>query len=211
MNRSCKLYLRLAAGHPDGWPDLEAAVRLAHPSVLLITGIGAAVDAALLRSFMTAARRLDLAVMIENDIHLAKALDADGVHLRAGSDALAKARDLLGEEKSIGASCALSRHDAMVMAEGGADYIAFGEFDAGGGAGAVDVADMIDWWADIFEVPCVAWVQEQYGEDELRGIVDAGPDYLCVALGGGDTADALRRYAAIAELVGARAGLTLSA
>lgn len=182
---------------------------LARPSVILITGIGAGVDAASLRPFMAAARRLDLAVMIENDIHLAKALDADGVHLRAGSDALAKARDLLGEEKSIGASCPLSRHEAMVMAEGGADYIAFGEFDAAGDAGAADVADMIEWWADIFEVPCVAWVQEQYGEDELRGIVEAGPDYLCVALGGGDAADALRRYAAIAELAGA--GLTLPA
>jgi thiamine-phosphate pyrophosphorylase len=209
VKSSCELYLRVAAGQSGGWPDLEPVVALARPSVLLITGIGAGVDAASLRPFVAAARRLDIAVMIENDIHLAKALDADGVHLRAGSDALAKARDLLGEEKSIGASCPLSRHEAMVMAEGGADYIAFGEFDAVGGVGAADVADMIDWWADIFEVPCVAWVQEQYGEDELHGIVEAGPDYLCVALGGGDAADALRRYAGIAELAGA--GLTLSA
>ena len=99
----------------------------------------------------------------------------------------------------------------MLMAEGGADYIAFGQFDVLGDAGAVDVADMIRWWADIFEVPCVAWGREQYSEDELRGIVGARPDYLSVALGAGDAADAARRYAAIAELAGPRAGLILSA
>ena len=211
MRKSCELYLRVAAGRPEGWPDLESALRVARPSALLITGIGAGVDAAALRPFMAAARRLDLAVMIENDIHLAKELDADGVHLRAGSETLAEARRLLGEEKSIGASCVLSRHEAMIMAEGGADYIAFGEFGLLEDAAAAEVADMIDWWADIFEVPCVGWVREQYGEDELRGIVAAGPDYLSVELGAGDAADAARRYAAIAELVGARAGLTLSA
>ncbi len=210
MKRSCELYLRVAAGQPDGWPDLEPAVRIARPSALLITGLGAGVDAAALRPFMAAARRLDLAVMIENDIHLAKELDADGVHLRAGSETLAEARRLLGEEKSIGASCVLSRHEAMVMAEGGADYIAFGEFDALGDAGAGDVADMIDWWADIFEVPCVAWGRDEYSEAELRDLVKAGPDYLSVALGG-DGPDAARRYEAMAELVGARAGQILSA
>ncbi len=203
MNRSCELYLRVAAGHPDGWPDLEAAVRFARPSAVLITGVGAAADAALLRPFMAAARRLDLAVMIENDIHLAKELDADGVHLRAGSDALAEARRLLGDDKSIGMSCVLSRHEAMVMAEGGADYIAFGEFGLAGDADAEDVADMIQWWAEIFEVPCVAWAQEHYSLDQLGGLVAAGADYLSVALGAGDKADRGGRYASIAELVGA--------
>jgi thiamine-phosphate pyrophosphorylase len=211
VKRSCELYLRVAAGRSGGWPDLEPVVRIARPSVLLITGIGPGVDAASLRPFVAAARRLDLAVMIENDSHLAKALDADGVHLRAGSEALAEVRRLLGEEKSIGVSCVLSRHEAMLMAEDGADYIAFGEFGLPGDADAAEVADMIEWWAEIFEVPCVAWAREDYSEDELRGIVEAGPDYLSVALGAGDAAEAVRRYAVIAELVGARAGLTLSA
>ena len=186
-------------------------MRVARPSVLLLTGVGAGVDVASLRPFMAAARRLDLAVMIENDIRLAKELDADGVHLRADSDTLAEARRLLGEDKSIGMSCVLSRHEAMLMAEGGADYIAFGEFGLREDAGAAEVADMIEWWADIFEVPCVAWGQDRYSEDELRGFVEAGADYLSVALVAGDAADAAHRYAAMAELVGANAGLTLSA
>jgi thiamine-phosphate pyrophosphorylase len=206
VKRTCELYLRVAAGHSNGWPDLEAAVRVARPSVILITGIGAGMDRALLRPFVAAARRLDLAVMIENDIHVAKELDADGVHLRAGSEALAEARRLLGEEKSIGASCVPSRHEAMVMAEGGADYIAFGEFGLVEGAGAEDVADMIQWWAEIFEVPCVAWGREHYSEDELSGLVGAGADYLSVELGIGDAADVAGRYASVAKLVGTRAG-----
>ncbi len=208
MNRSCELYLRVAADASGEWPDLEAAIRLARPSVLLITGIEAGADPASLRPFVSAARRLDLAVMIENDMRIAKELDADGVHLRAGSEALAEARRLLGEEKSIGTSCALSRHEAMLMAEGGADYIAFGEFGPGGGAGAVEVADMIRWWADIFEVPCVAWVQASFSEDELRGLIEAGPDYVSVALNGGEGA---RRYASIAHFAGTRAGPAFSA
>ena len=203
MKRSCELYLRVAAGRPDGWPDLEPLARIGRPAVILVTGIGADVDAASLAPFVAAARRLDLAVMIENDSHLASALDADGVHLRAGSEALAEARRLLGEAKSIGASCALSRHDAMTMAEGGADYIAFGESGLAGDADAEDVADMIQWWAEIFEVPCVAWAQEHYSLDQLGGLVAAGADYLSVALGAGDKADAGGRYASIAELVGA--------
>jgi len=211
VKKSCELYVRVEAGNPAGWPDLERAVGFARPSALLITNIGAATDAASLRAFMAAARRLDLAVMLENDIHLAKELDADGVHLRADSEALAEARLLLGEAKSIGTSCVLSRHEAMTMAEGGADYIAFGEFDALGDANPADVAEMIDWWAEIFEVPCVAWVREQWSEDELRGIVAARPDYISVALGAGDAAEGAQHYAAVAELVGARAGLTLPA
>jgi thiamine-phosphate pyrophosphorylase len=210
VKRTCELYLRVAADHPDGWPDLEAALRIARPSVILITGVGAAVGGALLRPFVAAARRLDLAVMIENDIHLVKELDADGVHLRAGSEALAAARRLLGEEKSIGASCVLSRHEAMVMAEGGADYIAFGEFGLAEDAGAAEVTDMIEWWADIFEVPCVAWAQEHYSAAELSGLIAAGPDYVSVALGPVDAGDA-RTYASIAELAQGHAGRTSSA
>lgn len=184
---------------------------IARASVILITGIGAGTDTRLLRPFVAAARRLDLAVMIENDIRLVKELDADGVHLRAGGDALAEARRLLGEEKSIGASCVLSRHEAMLMAEDGADYIAFGELGLTEDAGAEAVADMIAWWADIFEVPCVAWGREHYGHDDLRDLVDAGADYLSVDLGAGAGPDVAGRYAAIAESVGARAGTNTSA
>lgn len=197
MTRSCDLYLRVEAGRPGGWPDLEPAVRIARPAVILITGLDAGAKAASLRPFVAAAHRLDLAVMIENDVHLAKELDADGVHLRAGTDALAEARRLLGDEKSIGVSCVLSRHEAMTMAEGGADYIAFGEFGLDGAPAAEDVAEMVQWWAEIFEVPCVGWGLEPYSDGELSGIVRAGADYLCLGLTAGGEADAATRYASI--------------
>jgi thiamine-phosphate pyrophosphorylase len=211
VNKSCELYIRVAAGQPGGWPDLEPLVRFARPAAILITGLDASADAASLRPFVAAARRLDLAVLIENDVLLAKELDADGVHLRAGSVALAEARALLGEDKSIGASCDLSRHEAMTMAEEGADYVAFGEVGVPEGGGTTDVAEMIRWWTEIFEVPCVAWGRDQLTEDELRGLAGAGPDYLCVDLAIGGGADAARRYAMIAELAGLRADPNFSA
>ena len=67
-----------------------------------------------------------LACLIEQDAALAERLGADGVHIAADPIAYAEARKLLGESASIGAGCGLNRHDAMRLAEMGADYVAFG-------------------------------------------------------------------------------------
>ena len=67
-----------------------------------------------------------LACLIDQDAGLAERLGADGVHIEADAQVYAKARKLLGESASIGAGCGLSRHDAMRLAELGADYVAFG-------------------------------------------------------------------------------------
>ena len=48
----------------------------------------------------------------------------------------------------IGCDAGLSRHDAMEAGEAGASYLAFtGDLD--------DQLDMIDWWAELFELPCI--------------------------------------------------------
>lgn len=96
-----------------------------------------------------------LACLIEHDAARAERLGADGVHIAADSARYAEARKLLGDNASIGAACGVSRHDAMRLAELGADYIAF---DANGTIDAIDqYADLISWWSEIFVVPCVAW------------------------------------------------------
>jgi thiamine-phosphate pyrophosphorylase len=126
------------------------------------------------------ARGQNLAILIEEDWSLARELDMDGVHIRADAERLAEARRVLGADKSIGVSCGFSRHEAMLMAEGGADYVAFGE------TGAADLderAEMIGWWSEVFEVPCVAWLRDGESFDEARDLVRAGADFLAVEAG----------------------------
>lgn len=185
MARTCQLYLRLDIGALPEWRELERIARQVEPAALLVTGIAGGAASEALRDFLAAAKRLNLAVLIENDVPLAKELDADGVHLRADSQALAEARKLLGDTKSIGMSCVLSRHEAMTMAEEGADYVAFGEHGLGNqDPDPAETADMLGWWSELFEIPCVAWAREGYGTDDLRELVETGADYLAVADGG---------------------------
>jgi thiamine-phosphate pyrophosphorylase len=98
-----------------------------------------------------------LACLMHENIELAERLGADGVHLDANAAAYAEARKRLGESASIGVGCGLSRHDAMQLAESGADYVAFGVGDEGDIDAINERAALVAWWSEIFVVPCVAW------------------------------------------------------
>lgn len=68
----------------------------------------------------------DIPFIINNDISLAMAIDADGVHLGRDDMRIQEARQLLGPNKCIGASCYASLARALQAQRNGADYIAFG-------------------------------------------------------------------------------------
>lgn len=67
-------------------------------------------------------------LIINDDIELAKEVDADGVHIGKDDQSIHIVREQLGENKIIGVSC----YDQIALAESavkdGADYIAFGSF-----------------------------------------------------------------------------------
>ena len=72
-------------------------------------------------------------LLINDDVELALAVDADGVHLGQGdmgqSDmALADVRRRLGPERVIGVSCHNSLALAISAEQQGANYVAFGRF-----------------------------------------------------------------------------------
>ena len=69
-------------------------------------------------------------LIVNDDVELAFAVDADGVHVGRDDASIAAARARLGPRALIGASCynSLVRAEAAVAA--GADYIAFGSFFA---------------------------------------------------------------------------------
>ena len=67
------------------------------------------------------------ATLIVNDnVPLAIAVEADGVHLGAKDGDLAAARATLGPDRILGASCYASFDLAIAAARAGADYVAFG-------------------------------------------------------------------------------------
>lgn len=67
-------------------------------------------------------------LLINDDVSLALALGADGVHLGQGDGDPAEARQRLGDSALIGVTC----HDSLALAESarqaGASYVAFGRF-----------------------------------------------------------------------------------
>ena len=66
--------------------------------------------------------------IVNDDVNLAYAVDADGVHLGRDDAPLARARQRLGSTAIIGASCYDSLERAAAAVAGGADYVAFGSF-----------------------------------------------------------------------------------
>ena len=59
----------------------------------------------------------------------------------------------------IGADAGRSRDDAMALGEAGADYIAFGipAHVEDRTTAEERQCDLINWWSEIFEIPCVAF------------------------------------------------------
>lgn len=67
-------------------------------------------------------------LIVNDDVELAAAVGADGVHLGEYDLPLIEARSRLGPAAIIGVSCADSLDRMRDASEGGADYVAFGAF-----------------------------------------------------------------------------------
>lgn len=71
-------------------------------------------------------RRYEARLIINDDLDLALAVGADGVHLGGSDGDLAAARRALGPDKLLGASCYADFALARAAQAAGADYVAFG-------------------------------------------------------------------------------------
>lgn len=78
------------------------------------------------RALLPLCRQYSVPLIINDSVKLCLTLDADGVHLGADDGNLSEARNRLGADKILGASC-YNRFDLALSAEqAGADYVAFG-------------------------------------------------------------------------------------
>ena len=70
-------------------------------------------------------RRYHVPLIINDNVEVAKAVDAEGVHLGQGDMSIVKAREILGNEKIIGAT-ARTKEQAVKAEKEGADYVGSG-------------------------------------------------------------------------------------
>jgi thiamine-phosphate pyrophosphorylase len=73
-------------------------------------------------------RSLRVPLIINDDIELAKAVGADGVHLGQADASIEQARAVLGAQAIIGITCHNDLGLARAASAAGADYVAFGSF-----------------------------------------------------------------------------------
>jgi thiamine-phosphate pyrophosphorylase len=199
---ACRLYAVVEAG--DGAaPRLSAALQAADlASVLIVPGAGSRLEAKDARPLVELAQSADVAALVVSDASLARALRADGVHLESTPDivdAYETARGILSARGIVGIDPGISRDDAMTLAEAGADYVAFGApahlNDRDKGRARRD--ELVAWWGEIFQVPCVAFDVET--AEEAARLARAGADFVAVRLGSESPSAAGERVAAIAE------------
>lgn len=100
----------------------------------------------------------------------------DGAHVPALS-ALESTLKALKPDAIVGAGGLSGRHDAMTAGESGADYVLFGPLAPAPGD-FPRTLDLVSWWAELFEVPCVGVASSL---EEVEALAAAGADF--VALG----------------------------
>ena len=124
-----------------------------------------------------------VSVIMNDDPELAARLGCDGVHVGQDDASLNDARAIVGPKAIVGVTCHDSRHLAMTAGERGADYVAFGAFfeTATKSPKARADLDILSWWTELFELPCVAIGGITI--DNAPSVIDAGADYIAVCGG----------------------------
>jgi len=142
-------------------------------------------------------RRFGVPLIINDDVDLAAAIGADGVHLGEHDGGIEAARTRLGAAAIIGVSCYASLDRARQLAAAGADYLAFGAFFPSPTkplARRADAGLLRD--AKSLGLPLVAI--GGITPDNAQPLIEAGADFVAAISGvfaAADPSAAARRYA----------------
>lgn len=122
----------------------------------------------------------DVAFVLNDRPDLAVACGCDGVHIGQQDASYAEARRLLGLDRIVGVTCHDSRHLALIAAEAGADYCAFGAFYPTKTKPSPyrPTPDLLAWWAEMMTVPAVAI--GGITPENCAPLVTAGADFIAV-------------------------------
>jgi thiamine-phosphate pyrophosphorylase len=117
------------------------------------------------------------ALLLDGHVEMVARGGADGAHL-TGLEAMQEAMPSLKPDRIAGVGGLETRHDSMAAGEAGADYVLFGEPDARGERPSVEaIAERLQWWAELFEPPCVGYAASR---EEAREFAAAGADFVLV-------------------------------
>jgi thiamine-phosphate pyrophosphorylase len=181
-----------------GLGDALAAALAGSDIAAVLLHLGAADERTLINAIKALApvvQAQGVALLLAGHGELVARAGADGAHL-AGIEALTAALPNLKPDRIAGCGNLETRHDAMLAAESGADYVMFGEPDADGQRPSFDaVVDRVAWWAEVFEAPCVGFAASF---DEIAPLTAAGADFI--ALGDWVFSDARGPAATVAEV-----------
>ena len=119
-------------------------------------------------------------LIINDDVELAVAVEADGVHVGQSDASVAEARSRLGDCAIIGVSCGGSIELAQKAVDAGASYIAFGKFFDSRTKPDAKTASLsvLPEAKQRFEVPVVAI--GGITVDNASQIIEAGADMIAV-------------------------------
>ena len=206
MPNSATLYLDFAV---DGETSETLCAVLATaldaaPVASLLIRPSTATDAETLKALITLAQNRGIAALLPGDAAGAAKLGADGVHVSWAPDVVQQFKSVRGARSGmiVGADAGRSRHDAMELGEGGADYVAFGipAHVEDRARAAERQLGLISWWSEVFEIPCVAL--NVADAEQARLLAEAGADFIGVTIHGSETAsEAAMRIRAYSEAV----------
>ncbi len=129
------------------------------------------------------AQARDVAFIIDNRADLVRETGADGAHIGADDMSYEEARGHVGKNAIVGVSCYGSIERAMVAAEAGADYVAFGAFyeTKTKTPRGHPKPDILADWRMATTVPSVAIGGIKI--ENCAPLVRAGADFLAVVTG----------------------------
>jgi thiamine-phosphate pyrophosphorylase len=130
-----------------------------------------------IKALAPAVQNAGAALLLDGHVELVARSGADGAHL-TGIEAMQEALPTLKPDRIAGVGGLATRHDSMAAGEAGADYVLFGEPDSRGQRPSMEaIAERLQWWAELFEPPCVGFAATL---DEARESAGAGADFVLV-------------------------------
>jgi thiamine-phosphate pyrophosphorylase len=125
-----------------------------------------------IKNFAPVVQNRGAALLVDGHADLAARGGADGAHL-TGIEAFNASLERLKPERIAGVGGLATRHDVMIAAEAGADYVMFGGPEIEPAA----TVDRVRWCAELFELPCVAFAR---AVSEIEPLVAAGADFVAL-------------------------------
>ncbi len=142
-------------------------------------------------------QRYGALLLINDNVELAHAVGAHGVHLGQCDMPIAEARALLGPDAIIGITC----HDSLTLAleaqQAGADYVAFGRFFSSSTKPSAPPADLSVLGAAKARLTIPVVAIGGITLDNAPSVIAAGADMLAVVgdlFGAADITDRTRTY-----------------